>query len=100
LRAFLRGVGVSQENTSRSSNARTSEMSARRVQQQSGSWAITGNMPVPSKGWTPFEIQEPWQDRRTLTPHSRTLSVLQSCAWFLCFRRPFFREPMKDEDNV
>jgi hypothetical protein len=26
-----------------------------RVQQQSGSWAMTGQMPVPSGGWTPFK---------------------------------------------
>jgi hypothetical protein len=26
-----------------------------RVQQQSGGWAITGQMPVPSEGWTPFK---------------------------------------------
>jgi hypothetical protein len=48
-----------------STNARTIEKSARRVQQQSGGWAKTGNgpshgpifskSPVPSEGWTPFE---------------------------------------------
>jgi hypothetical protein len=26
-----------------------------RVQQQSGGWAMTGQMPVPSEGWTPFK---------------------------------------------
>jgi hypothetical protein len=31
------------------------EESARRVQQQSGGWAITGKTPVPSEGWTPFQ---------------------------------------------
>jgi hypothetical protein len=57
-------------------------MTMRRVQQQSGGWAITGNMPVPSEGWTPFQIQEPWQDRRTLMSHQR-LAILRMVFVFL-----------------
>jgi hypothetical protein len=47
---------------------------------------VTGKMPVPSKGWTPFEAQEPWQDRRTLKPRHRRdqrLAILRMVFAFL-----------------
>jgi hypothetical protein len=60
---------------------------------------VTGKMPVPSEGWTPFEAQRPWQDRRTLIAQ-KALSVSQSCAWSLRFSVPRFRETMKEDRNV
>jgi hypothetical protein len=68
----------------------------RRVQRQSGGWAITGKIPVPSEGWTPFEAQEPWQDRQTLISHrDQRLAILRMVfvSWAAVLSRTHERKP-------
>jgi hypothetical protein len=58
---------------------------------------ITGKVPVRP------ERMDAIRDIKTMAGSpvaDLTISVSQSCAWFLCFERPLFREPMKEDHNV
>jgi hypothetical protein len=50
------------------------------------------------KGWTPSEVQRPWQDRRMLiSTCDQHLAILRMV---FAFQAPCFRETMKEDHNV
>jgi len=58
---------------------------------------VTGKMPVMTEGMDAIQITKTMAG----SPDAElSISVPQSCAWFLCLGRAFFRELMKEDQNV
>src|SRR5690348_5512117 len=67
------------------------------VQRQSGCWDLTGKCPYDRKDGA---IRTAKTMAGSQDADLSLISVLPSCAWFLRFWAPFFREPMKEDRNV